>query len=60
MSGAVQLSRLDLSGAQIENVVRKLTMMEVVEGKQSNFQKVLELANEEAKMEDSKNAKIGF
>lgn len=57
---AEQLSRLDLSGAQIENVARKLTMMEVVEGKQSNFQKVLQLANEDAIMENSKNAKIGF
>jgi hypothetical protein len=59
-SEAVQLSQLDLSGAQIENVTRKLTMMEVVEGKQITFQAILQLANEEASAENSGNARIGF
>ncbi len=60
MKEAAQLSRLDLSGAQIENVARKLTMMEVIEGRQTSFPTIFQLANEETTLKNDTKAGIGF
>ncbi|MCK5880182.1 MAG: ATP-binding protein [Holophagae bacterium] len=60
MNEAAQLSQLNLSGAQIENVARKLTMMEVIEGRQTSFGTILQLANEEANIKTDGKGGIGF
>lgn len=44
----MQLASLyDFSGGEIDNVVRKYTMMEIIDGKTPSFETIQKLCNEE-------------
>lgn len=45
---AMQLASLyDFSGGEIDNVVRKYTMMEIIDGETPSFETIQKLCNEE-------------
>ncbi|MDO4159679.1 MAG: ATP-binding protein [Prevotellaceae bacterium] len=51
-------SRYDFSGGEIDNIVRKATMMEVIEGNTPSVESIKRICNEE-RLND-KNARVGF
>ena len=55
----MQLASLyDFSGGEIDNVVRKSTMMEIIDGKTPSFESILRLCSEEKINQPYR--KIGF
>lgn len=52
-------SKYDFSGSQIQNIARKVIMNEVLEGKKSTENEILEYCKNE-KLNNEKNNKVGF
>lgn len=55
----VLADKFDFTGGQINNIARKCEMLEVIEGEETNFERILEFCSVE-KLSNQHNLKIGF
>lgn len=57
---ALLASQFDFSGGQIDNILRKSEINEMLHGSKTTLQQVLEFCEAESLMQHSKTAKVGF